>query len=407
MTLPRTLLACMLTLLATASVNGFDPLPKLDRVWQLVDDHFYDPQFHGVDWEACRQRHLGEIERCRDLQQCAAVINHMLDQLETSHTRFYTREDPEFYFLVSLFRETYPADQLAQLFPGGKVRYAGIGAFTREVDGAHYVTGVIPGYPAAEAGLRRGTRLWQVNDAPFHPIRSFADRIGETVTLRVQSTPQPDDMHDLTLQPVDIDPQQMMMDGLERSLKLIRSGERSMAYARMWSYAGQVFHDRLCEALFRGKLKGADALILDLRDGWGGARPEYVNLFNRQVPQLSYFDREGTTQITNQEWRKPVALLINNGTRSGKELLAYAFRKHQLGPLVGERTAGAVTAGRFFLFDDGSGLYLAVRGVRADGEILEGRGVAPTIAVPWPLPYGSEQDPQLNMALQVLEKPVD
>jgi C-terminal processing protease CtpA/Prc len=32
--------------------------------------------------------------------------------------------------------------------------------------------------------------------------------------------------------------------------------------------------------LSQGALKDADALIWDLRDGWGGARPEYLDLFN-------------------------------------------------------------------------------------------------------------------------------
>jgi hypothetical protein len=39
---------------------------------------------------------------------------------------------------------------------------------------------------------------------------------------------------------------------------------------------------------------------------------------------------------------------------------------------VGERTAGAVLAGRCFLLSDRSLLYLAVAGIRGDGERLEG-----------------------------------
>ena len=30
-----------------------------------------------------------------------------------------------------------------------------------------------------------------------------------------------------------------------------------------------------------GPLKEADALVWDLRDGWGGAEPQYLDLFNR------------------------------------------------------------------------------------------------------------------------------
>ena len=113
-------------------------------------------------------------------------------------------------------------------------------------------------------------------------------------------------------------------------------------------------------------------------------------------------ERNGDTEMVGFRWRKPVVLLTNNGTRSGKEVLTYGFKKNGYGEVIGEPTAGALLAARAFLLSDGSLLILAVNDVAVDGERLEGKGVTPTIEVPFELPYAAGKDPQLNRAISVL-----
>src|SRR5262249_24577352 len=128
-----------------------------------------------------------------------------------------------------------------------------------------------------------------------------------------------------------------------------------------------------------------------------------------RAPVLSYpkNGRVGST-ISQEErpkssnfWRKPLLVLINGGSRSGKELIAFAIQKQRRGALVGERTAGAVVAGSLFPLSDKSLLYLAVLDVRVEGKRLEGVGVAPDVAVPDDLPYAAGADPQLEKALSL------
>ena len=72
-------------------------------------------------------------------------------------------------------------------------------------------------------------------------------------------------------------------------------------------------------------LAAADALIVDLRDGWGGGSAEYLNLFNNRIPRWVTTGRDGDVKGIDTQWRKPVALLVDENTRSGKELLAWGF----------------------------------------------------------------------------------
>ena len=150
-----------------------------------------------------------------------------------------------------------------------------------------------------------------------------------------------------------------------------------------------------------GELRDADALIWDLRDGWGGAVPEYLDLFNTHAPTMQVTDRDGSREFENVKWRKPVAMLVNGGTRSGKEVLAYGFKKYRLGEVIGTRTEGAVLASTAFLIGDGL-LLLAVDDVLVDGERLEGVGVTPTIEVQAAPTSAGGMDPQLDRAVAVL-----
>src|ERR1700693_3604050 len=114
-------------------------------------------------------------------------------------------------------------------------------------------------------------------------------------------------------------------------------------------------------------------------------------------------DRTGEHDFDNVKWRKPVAMLIHGGTRSGKEVLAYGFKKYRLGEVIGNRTEGAVLAATAFLIGGGL-LLLAVEDVLVDGVRLEGIGVAPTIEVQPDPPSLEGADPQLKRAVAVLSE---
>ena len=44
------------TLVSTATVEG--RLAVFDDVWETIQDRYYDPKFHGIDWQAKRTTFL-------------------------------------------------------------------------------------------------------------------------------------------------------------------------------------------------------------------------------------------------------------------------------------------------------------------------------------------------------------
>jgi carboxyl-terminal processing protease len=96
------------------------------------------------------------------------VINQMLSELKTSHTYFYTPNQPAYYQVLGIFAPRSPdfRQQLKKFFPTGKIEYSGIGIFTKDINGKTFVSGVLDGSPADKAGLQVGDQLLSVEDAP-------------------------------------------------------------------------------------------------------------------------------------------------------------------------------------------------------------------------------------------------
>ena len=376
----------------------------LDEVWQTVADKFYDRQFRGVDWPAMREKYRPLAAAANSAAAEKAVIDRMLAELGASHTGLYQADDPAYFQLMDIFAGGLRR-RLRQIFPDGEVSYPGIGIFAREEGGSLFVSGVLEGLPAAQAGIVRGDEILAADGQAFRPVGSFAGHIGQKVTLTIRrAAGQPP--VDVAVTPAAIKPGEAFLAALHDSARLIRVGGVKIGYVHVWCYAGERYQDGLAEEIARGALKDADALVWDLRDGWGGAQPDYLDLFNPRGPTMLVTERDGEQQDVNVKWRRPVALLINGGTRSGKEILAYGFKKYGLGPVIGTRSEGAVLAARAFLMQDDSLLLLAVADVAVDGEHLEGVGVTPTLVMPSPLPYAGGKDPQLDAAVAALARQV-
>jgi C-terminal processing protease CtpA/Prc len=375
-----------------------------DQVWELVRDRFYDPHLNGLDWQEERARFRPQAASARSGEDMAAAINAMLAKLGASHTHFYTPEDPAYYQLADIFVGALEHRGLKRVFPSGDVSYPGIGVFTEtDNQGRTFVTGVIEGAPAHQAGVLLGDEILSADERPFRPVGSFRGKVGSPVSLQIRRVSGAAPIA-ISVSPADLHPNEMFLRGLKDSARLIVTDKAKIGYVHVWSYASRRIQAALEDLMSDGPLKDADALVWDLRGGWGGAQPQYLDLFNPRAPTMQVKDRNGETGFVDVKWRKPVAALINEGTRSGKEVLAYGFKEYRLGELVGQRTEGAVLAATAFLIGDDGLLLLAVEDVLVDGQRLEGIGVTPTIEVPFDSRYAAGGDPQLDRAVQVLAR---
>jgi carboxyl-terminal processing protease len=174
--------------------------------------------------------------------------------------------------------------ELLPHFPQGHVSFAGIGIFTKSVDGDWFVTGVVDDGPAAAAGLRRGQHLISVDGQPFHPIQSFLGKVGREVSIEVQDSTEPSSRHSISVTPIEIEPQAFMQSAMEKSMRIIESSGKRIGYVRIWSYAGPQFQDRLIDAVTSGPAPSRPTRDYRFAGWLGRGGPEYLQLFNRQIP---------------------------------------------------------------------------------------------------------------------------
>lgn len=371
-----------LRITAEAPAGAGRPEQIAGEVVKTVRGSFYDAP-RGERWAA---EHAGYAAEAGTQRAFAEATNAALADLRASHTAYATPADTQYYALLAVFQRSLGL---------AAVEYGSIGADYARIDGAWYVRRVFAGGPAEAAGLRRGDRIVGADGGGFEPIASLQGR-GRVELRIVREAGGAEAVVSVT--PRRVNPKEEWLAAQKAGTRVIEAGGRRIGYIPLYSGAGEEFQDAVAAAI-SGPLSGADALVLDLRDGYGGCNPDFVNMFNSAVPVLRSTDRSGKTTVMDGQWRRPLVVLVNGGSRSGKEVVAFAVKSRRLGTLVGERTAGAVLGGRPFLLSDRSLLYLATLDVEVNGVRLEGVGVQPDIWVQDDLPYAGGRDPQLDAAV--------
>ncbi len=354
----------------------------LDGVLSAIQRQFYDRDFSGLKLEDLRARYLDKVLAVKPKTPLYGVLNEMLGEFKVSHLALV---EPEVYALY--FEPEFTNG--VTLRPGFEIARLG---------DEYFVASLHQGGAAETAGLLRGDRIVRINGleaarspmlvdggsdpgipgAPHYVICCPIEAPERTLTLEIQRK-----RGDKELTTVKIEPALgSLIESTRNSVAVIEKDGRKLGYIRIW----HVLHEEIARILsfaIRKKFADCDGMILDLR-GRGGniaVMNAVLEPFGEAPPQP---DRRGRMrrQVTGMpKWTKPVVGLIDSGSRSAKEVIAHNWKYLEVGPLVGETTAGAVLASNFARMPDGSQLLLPVSAVQnlAYGNVkLEGNGVKPT-----------------------------
>jgi carboxyl-terminal processing protease len=367
-------------------------------VIEIVEKHFYDPVQIDQNFPAIKDRYLKKLPEISTKKAYSSLVNSMLRELNASHTYYLTPEDYEYYQLAALFSKM---PEIEALFQEQGVLYPTVGIMTQTFKNRVHIVSVLAGSIAEKAGVLKGDEILSVNGSPYTPIAALRPFIETDVLFEIRRQDHAESLK-ITMKPVLVNPKKEMLDAQKASARIIERGGKHIGYIHIYSYAGEEYHQELLNALIWGTLKKADALIIDLRYGLGGAWPYYLNLFNRNIPVLEMIGRDGKKTTVDSQLRKPAVYLVNGGSRSGKELLAFGARKYDLATVIGERTPGQTLGGRLFPLSNKDMLFLAVKSSRIDGVNLEGVGVEPDIEVLFDVRYCAGHDVQIEKAVEFL-----
>jgi carboxyl-terminal processing protease len=341
------------------------------------------------------------VSSAHDREELKRSLAPFLRSLGWSHTEFMTSKDESFHFFKSFAASKNPKSPRAPKFfnPGIQSGMDAKGFFAREV---------LDGTPARSGGVLKGDRLLSWRGQPFSGSWGFSpsmgsllvEREGEALELRV-SAPA-------------VDWNDIFNEATKRSVRVYPVNGRRIGYVRLWTGAHKDSVVTL-RRLVEGLSPKIDGLVLDLRGGYGGAWWEHLDPFfpdRKGFYQGESLDGDDIADIQKPEpknnrkaYRGPMAVLINEGVRSGKEAMAYQFKKSARARLFGTKTPGYFSAGGFFFANDPVDylFYLCVFRITLDGNVIEGVGISPDVEVPFAA-QGRYADTQLEAALIHLSK---
>lgn len=118
--------------------------------------------------------------------------------------------------------------------------------------------------------------------------------------------------------PATVHPAEVLRRAVAANYRVFERGNRRSAYLHIWAWTSQEIQPGCARGHLARQRRRRRRHVLDLRDGWGGAWPQYLSIFMREVPVLEKVDRDGAVQGVDPQLRKPAAVLVNGGTRSGR-----------------------------------------------------------------------------------------
>jgi carboxyl-terminal processing protease len=290
---------------------------------------------------------------------------------DTGHTRFL---DPE------------EAEEFEEATRGEII---GVGVELDLRGGLPVVVAPIDGSPAAEAGIRSGDTILEVDGQETEDLDmgSLTDLIrgdeGSQVTLILRHAGDTETFEvTLTRRKITIDPV---------TLAMLPNG---VAHVRISDFSEGTTAD-LIDTLRTARNAGATSVILDLRDNPGGLVDEAIGVASQFLPEGTVIFQQ---QNRGEEARPvpaeaggetldlPMLVLINQGTASAAEIVAGALNDNGRADLVGETTYGTGTVLIPFALDDGSVALIGTSfWLTANGSQIWEEGVVPDVEVDLPL----------------------
>lgn len=374
-----------------------------EETWRSARDFFYDPDLHGVDWEAMRGRYRSWVQDVRHREDLDFVLKKLLSELVNSHISVEPpRTGPDdnsgeqsgmLGADLVLDENGYRIEEVLRVPFWSEVR----SPLPNTIEGR---------YLSAVNGVRTSRSL---------PLYKMLISAGDKVELTFVSGD------------ADIAPLVLEVDSLtdeeETDLRYREWVEQNRTYVDKASN-GQIAYMHQPDTSGGGLREfikyffpqtDRTGIIIDERFNNGGADPDFqLDVLGRTAFQL-YAPRDlPFFPSPNSVIDGPKVMLVNAEAGSGGDLYPYHFKQRNLGTVIGTRTWGGVNGGfrgswpRKLI--DGGRVHVPDLGTYSvNGDyILENSGFAPDSEVEiHPNDYASGRDPQLQRAVDLLLEQIE
>ena len=357
------------------------------EVWAVLEQNYYDVNFHGADWYAVRDYYASLLPYVRTRSNLRTLMADLLGELNSSHMGF-----------TSTGAEERPRTSI-QTYGTGIVFD---NASPYKVD---YVLEVSPA-DKVEIDLRKGDELVAVDgvrvDKAQNRERYFSGAVGkEELKLTFSRGGKEFDIKVHTDSFANIKALAYKRWEDQRADMVSSKTNDRVGYIHMRAMGDEDLNNFLLK--MHTEVYDKDALILDLRYNNGGnVHKEVIDFLRGQAHfEWGYRDFPKTTHPNVAPGSKPIVVLVNEHSLSDAEVTSNGIKTLGIAKLVGTETYRWIIFTSSARLIDGSTVRLPAWGCYSvDGKDLENTGVKPDIYVRNTFQDRlSNKDPQLDAAI--------
>lgn len=278
-------------------------------------------------------------------------------------------------------------DTYSELKVDTEGKFGGLGIEITTKDGVLTIITPIEDTPAWKAGIKPGDHIIKINDELTREM-SLADAVkrmrgktGVVVKLTI--------LRDSENKLLDF---KITRDIIKiKDIKHARILDDRIGYIRLVEFRENTLHE-FNNSLSALSKQGMQALIVDLRNNPGGLLEVAVKITGRFIaPNKMIVYTKSKNNDQNLKFYSesksmpldlPMAILINEGSASGSEIMAGALQDYKRAIIIGTKSFGKGSVQTVIPLGDGSALRLTTSHYfTPSGKIINGKGVTPDILI--------------------------
>ncbi len=243
------------------------------------------------------------------------------------------------------------------------------------------VLAVLPGSPAAEAGIRTDDLIDAVDNLstrvmpPAHLLAKLSGEPGSTVTVMIRSSSDYES------------PVEHTLTRYTPVLPAVKSQLRADGIGYVDAdVLGPEQVNQIARAFRTLEEEGATKFILDLRENAVGKPEDGIALANLLISDgvitilkgQNFSEQSSIATAETTVTSLPIAVIVDRPTAGAAEIAAAAIQQSGRGEVVGETSAGLTAHQETLALDDGAALILSVANYHGpDGTLIHKEGVTP------------------------------
>ena len=352
---------------ATILENNYKEV--IDHVWQIVYRDFLDSsgKFERSNWINLRKEFLAK--KYSDNNEAYDAIRDMLSNLDDPYTRFL---DPKEF------------NQM-RIDTSGELTGVGIQIVKDKESDSLIIISPIEGTPAYEAGIKARDKILSIDNVSTKglniedAVKLIRGRRGTKVKLEILRNGN--SFYKSLLR------ERIEIKSVTSKINETKDG-LLIGYVRIKQFNANASRE-MKDTLKDLEIKKVSGYVLDLRSNPGGLLESSIDISRQFIDKgiiVSTLSKDGLRETKRGNGKaltkKPLIVLVNEGSASASEIVSGAIRDNNRGKLVGKKTFGKGLVQSMRTLVDGSGLTVTVaKYLTPNGTDINKFGITPDIEV--------------------------